>query len=62
MGVNEVAVNYTDRNGKRLNMQAGDIILGGLELAHTYYPQLEKWNERHLFLTTITDRLEHQCL
>ncbi|AUC80345.1 hypothetical protein CW736_13595 [Nonlabens sp. MB-3u-79] len=48
-GVNEVAVNYTDRNGKTLNMQAGDIILGGVELAHTYYPELQKWNERNLF-------------
>jgi hypothetical protein len=48
-GVNEVAVNYTDRNGKTLNMQAGDIILGGIELAHTYYPELPKWNERNLF-------------
>ncbi len=49
-GVNEVAVNYTDRNGKRLHMQAGDIILGGLELAHSYYPELQKWNERNLFV------------
>jgi hypothetical protein len=48
-GVNEVAVNYTDRKGKTLNMQAGDIILGGIELAHTYYPELQKWNERNLF-------------
>jgi hypothetical protein len=48
-GVNEVAVKYTDRNGKTLNMRAGDIILGGLELAHTYYPELQKWNERNLF-------------
>ena len=48
-GVNQVAVNYTDRNGKTLSMEAGDIILGGLELSHTYYPKLDKWNDRNLF-------------
>jgi len=48
-GVNNVVVNYTDRNGKNLNMQVSDMILGGMELSHTYYPKFEEWNERNLF-------------
>jgi hypothetical protein len=48
-GMNKVAINYTDRNGKNLNMHGGDLILAGLELSHTYYPKFEEWNMRYLF-------------
>lgn len=37
-GLNKVNVTYQDRNGRSLNLRKNQIIFGGVELNHFYYP------------------------
>ncbi|WP_124980968.1 hypothetical protein [Nonlabens xiamenensis] len=45
-GLNQVVVDYTDRNGRQLKMQENEMILGGLELVYRYSPTLTHWNQK----------------
>ncbi|MGB3591889.1 MAG: hypothetical protein WBA16_09435, partial [Nonlabens sp.] len=49
-GLNEVNVNYIDRDGRRLQLDNGDVILGGLELGHVFHIPIKKLNERGFYL------------
>ncbi len=51
-GLNEVNVNFTDRNGRNLRMDDGDIILGGFEAAHTYHIPWAAANNRGFYINT----------
>jgi hypothetical protein len=51
-GLNEVNINFRDRNGRTLSMDHGDVILGGIETAYTYHLPWKKANDRGWFLNT----------
>lgn len=46
-GMNQVNVSYQDRNGRQMNLRNNQLIFGGLEVNHHYYPT--KWNSKNIF-------------
>lgn len=40
-GLNKVDINYTDRNGKRMQIGKNQFVFTGIDLAHHWYPQIK---------------------
>ncbi|MDN3666082.1 hypothetical protein ACFFU1_04865 [Algibacter miyuki] len=49
-GLNKVNFKYTDRNGKTLEFENNDFFIGGIEINHHYYPELNINKTRQIFI------------
>ncbi|WP_430409495.1 hypothetical protein [Kordia sp.] len=47
-GLDKASINYTDRNGRRLNVGNGDFLTAGIETHYYYYPKI--WNDKKIYL------------
>jgi hypothetical protein len=49
-GMDQVIINYTDRNQRSLNLEANELIFGGLSFKYAYYPQAKTLKEKNISL------------
>ncbi|MCG1034773.1 hypothetical protein [Polaribacter sargassicola] len=49
-GLNQVNVNYKDRNGNEMTLKNGEFIFAGIELNHFYYPDFINLKKKNVFI------------
>jgi len=48
-GYNKVKIQYTDKNGKELQLKNGDFIFAGFEISYYYYPAFKKLEKNKIY-------------
>lgn len=47
-GINQVNVNYQDRNGNKLSLKNGQFFIAGIEINHFFYPETPFLNKKNI--------------